>query len=603
MFILKRKIKISLISALLILPGYSRAAHWFASVSGSNTGTGSISYSWDLQTALNQPLNLKAGDTLWLRGGTYTGNFTSNLKGDSGKYITVMPYTGERAIIEDNRQFASGATLQINGAWTLYKDLEITNANANRNSNNASSFRPMGLQIDAPHTRCINLIIHDVGHGIGFWKGATDAEIYGCLIYNCGIANKPGVYATHGHGIYTQNNSGIKTIENNIIFNQFGFGIHSYPNPGNVNGYVIKGNTLFHNGILTHDTIRYNNIIVNPYTGYTSESILIAENHTYDAKDKYNYKALIEADFYLGATDVNCKNLKIENNYFAGKGRAGLAVLNWDSVIFKNNTIYYLQNGTLGFALQSGGNNMAHSWDSNHYYGGNNAKQFSYNYGVSQNFPDWKTMTGFDGNSKFELKKPSGNQLFLQPNKYEKGRAHLIIYNWDSAKNISIDLSGSGLANGQKYKIVNLQDYFGQALYTGTYQSSQPVISIQVNNSIPAKPTGWASPAGTSIEFLTLEIIPELPSASIEKLGPYECPLSVFPNPSADLFHIRSLNHEPISNYSFQIYDYSAQFIEAPKMQIYKEEAVLNLKHLPKGLYYLKYATPTYTGFKALMIY
>jgi hypothetical protein len=485
------------------------ANQFYVSPLGSVSGDGSFSNPWDLQTALNQPGSVLPGDTLWLRGGTYAGNFISNLSGSNANYIYVLQYPEERAKIEDNRQYASGATLQVNGAWTIYKGFEITNANANRTSTNSSSFRPMGLQVVAPNSKFINLIIHDVGHGFGFWKEAVNSEIYGCIIYNCGSANKPGQYSTHGHGIYSQNNTGVKTIRHNLIFNQFGFGLHIYPNPGNVNGYLIDGNTLFNNGILTHDTVRYNNILVNPYPPYTCNDVVIQNNLTYDSKLTYTYTALIESDLYLGASNVNSKNLQVQNNYLMGKGRAGLAILSWDSVKFQNNTTYYSGNGSAAIALPAGVLYSAHSWNNNTYYGGSSVSQYSYQYGPLVDFSGWKAITGFDASSSFLASAPSSSNVVVQANQYENGRANVLVYNWGLQSTVSIDLSGVGLVDGQSFTIVDAQDFFGSPIFSGVYNSASPTAAVNLTGLAPVAPHGMTALASTSPEFASLVVLPQ----------------------------------------------------------------------------------------------
>ena len=67
----------------------------------------------------------------------------------------------------------------------------------------------------------INLVIHDNGGGIGLWRPSGNAVVYGCLIFNNGWL---GFDHAWGHGIYTQNESGMKVIENNMVFNNFGSG-------------------------------------------------------------------------------------------------------------------------------------------------------------------------------------------------------------------------------------------------------------------------------------------------------------------------------------------------------------------------------------------
>ena len=58
---------------LILTSATAKATEFYAAPNGSPSGTGSIGSPWTLQTALNQPAALNPGDTVWLRGGTYTG--------------------------------------------------------------------------------------------------------------------------------------------------------------------------------------------------------------------------------------------------------------------------------------------------------------------------------------------------------------------------------------------------------------------------------------------------------------------------------------------------------------------------------------------------
>src|SRR6266851_3001697 len=83
---------------------------FYVAPNGSPSGNGSITNPWNLQTALNQRLRVVPGATIYLRGGTYFGKFSSNLTGLSALPITVRSYPGEWAKIDGY------ATTTLNGA-------------------------------------------------------------------------------------------------------------------------------------------------------------------------------------------------------------------------------------------------------------------------------------------------------------------------------------------------------------------------------------------------------------------------------------------------------------------------------------------------------
>jgi hypothetical protein len=70
------------------------AADWWAAPAGSATAAGTQAAPWDLHTALKDA-RVKPGDTVFLRGGTYRGKFTSTLTGTPAAPITVRSAPGE----------------------------------------------------------------------------------------------------------------------------------------------------------------------------------------------------------------------------------------------------------------------------------------------------------------------------------------------------------------------------------------------------------------------------------------------------------------------------------------------------------------------------
>ena len=92
----------------------------FVATNGSSGGDGSEGRPWDLATALNQPSGVTAGDTIWLRGGTYRGSFNSRLQGAAGSPIIVRQYPGERAKVDGN--------FFIGGGYTWFWGFEVLNS-------------------------------------------------------------------------------------------------------------------------------------------------------------------------------------------------------------------------------------------------------------------------------------------------------------------------------------------------------------------------------------------------------------------------------------------------------------------------------------------
>ncbi len=473
----------------------------FAAPNGTSAGDGSRERPWDLSSALNGH-RISPGSTLWLRGGTYVGVFTSTLTGTEAAPITVRSYAGERAIISDNRERASAGTINVKGAWTIYRDFEITNVATGRGSSH--QFRPMGFEVTGPHNRFINLVIHDTGFGMGVWKEAVDAEIYGNIIFNGGSQNVQ-TDQTHGHGIYTQNNEGIKSIRDNVIFNQFGWGIHAWPNPGNVDGYDIEGNVLFNNGILSSSTHFNNNLLVDSHAPFHTARIRIVSNYTYDFPS-----AIPGSNFYDAGVCLLCidprpeagDDLTLQDNYFVG-GAPAVIIGNWKRISVSGNT-FISDKGLVAFAgpKQSGTRQL--TWDRNRYFGqGLEVRGQKHVAFVLENklfpFTNWTQESGLDRGSSFSADMPGSPQVFIRPNKYEPGRANIIVYNWNRQDRVPVDLR-SVLKTGDRYVVLNVQDFFAEPVLSGVFDGKP--LSLPMTGLRVAIPVGRSSaPESTGPAF------------------------------------------------------------------------------------------------------
>jgi len=473
---------------------------WYVSPNGNPSNSGSISSPLDLSTALSGRA-IGPGSTVLLRGGTYGGVFTSRLTGSEAQPIVVRSYPHEHAILVDDRARAGAATLNVFGAWTIYRDFEVTNRNPDRSF--SPQYRPMGLEIQAPHSKFINLVVHDTGHGFGFWKEAVDSELYGNVIYNCGSENNEENQG-HGHAIYAQNDIGTKTIEDNIMFNQYGWGLHAWPNPGGLQGFHIEGNISFNNGVLSGLTNRFNNLHVSGHPPYVASRVDMKANYTYDSPNQTEKTILLrrymDASVCLECTNpVGQKDVTVEDNYFVG----GLPVFlmgGWAQATVTGNVFY---GANLLVGLVAGTTYPEnYTWDDNTYFGGGPAEHpdawFFLNLKFFH-FEQWKQATGLDRHSKYIPGRPSGVTTFVRPNLYEPGRANIVIYNWDLKEFVDVDLS-SVLQVGSHFEVRNVQDYLGKPVAEGVYDGSSvrlPMIGLPVATPIGSRVT----PPPTGPEF------------------------------------------------------------------------------------------------------
>jgi hypothetical protein len=495
-----RVLVIALLAPLALLAAQgTKGRDWFAAPNGLPSNDGSRSTPLDLATALDGR-KVKAGDTVWLRGGTYTGPFKSSLAGTADAPITVRQVAGERAVIVDTRARAGAGTMNIGGAWTVYRDFEVANTSEDRSP--SRTFRPMGFEVQAPNTKFVNLVVHDTGMGFGFWKEAVDAELYGNVIFNGGSENVTVDFG-HGHGIYTQNNGGTKSIRDNVVVNQFGFGIHAYPNPGGLVGLRFEGNVIADSGAANPPSAvsRYNNILVSGYRPYQADRIELVENYTYLSPRRGAPERFVSANVCLGCSDkYTHKSVVVRDNYFAG-GAPVAIVAGWESVTMRGNT--FIGNDAMAAVVSPNDAALRRwDWDQNTYIGtGPPARPdvlFALN-GKPLGYREWLTATGFDRSSTNRSGMPTGTRVFVRPNLYEPGRANVIVYNWDGADEVAIEL-GSVLQPGVNFEVRNAMDYLGEPVITGTFDGRPIRVSLRALRV--AQPTGTRATAiASSREF------------------------------------------------------------------------------------------------------
>ncbi len=424
---------------------------YYVSPAGTPAGDGSLDAPMDLATALGPRSRARPGDTILLRGGAYPGAFNSTLAGAEGRPIVVRQYAGERASID--------GSLIVRGAWTWYWGFDVGNSNPDR-----IQARTAAVSVFGPNTRLINLTVHDGGNGVEPWTPAVDAEVYGCLIYRNGYQG-PAPDRGHGHGLYLQNDTGTKRILDNILFNGYGYGIHAYTEGGAIRGMHFEGNMVFNSGKSGRNQARTANILIGGQQ--PADRITVIGNCTYTPVE------FDVANSFGWASGPPNKDAVIRDNYFAGGGIGAIA-FRFEKLLVTGNT--YFANPYLFQIVPPTG--LAYNYEIN------NNVYIAPTYGApltvgptNFTFANWQQKTGYDRDSQWisnPNRRPAGVKVIARPNRYELGRVHLAVYNWDLQNVVSVDLQGLVEAGGA-YEVRNVLDYFGPPVASGVY-SGQPVV-------------------------------------------------------------------------------------------------------------------------------
>ena len=292
-------------------PGPSPGEHggYFVSPSGSSGASGSASSPWSLATALSGGNGrVQPGDTIWLRGGTYKGDFNTAISGTASAPIIVRQYPGERATIN--------GSLATTGKYTWFWGFEVANADA-------GSQGTAGVNSLCTGCRFINLVIHDhSSNGLGMWSEGPDQEAYGNIIYNNGFYGQSADHAAHG--IYAQNSAGAKRLIDNILVNQFGYGVHIYAEESGMWNFIVSGNTAINNGQDTGMDYQVGGL-------QPVENLIFTNNMSYRNPSRRDDETA-RLGYNWGPTNYAAM---VIGNYLVGK----LLEFNWSGMTFEDNTI------------------------------------------------------------------------------------------------------------------------------------------------------------------------------------------------------------------------------------------------------------------------
>jgi len=250
------------------LPSFAAQTYYMAPY-GADNNAGTISAPWlTLAYASSQ---LKPGDTLYARGGTYTGQSSvswGSPSGTSSEPITWKAYPGETPVFDGHDVDASFLSI-VGTSWLTLDGITVKN------------YRGC----------CAAIWIGYSGSGTNY---AENNVIRNMTITDIGQVNDQ-YHGSNTHGIYVSYGNRNLTITGNTILRVTGAGIHCYHDPGLSGGYifnnVIDGQNIAAWGIVLRNTSNvelYNNTIINtrPYNSdggsdiddYGSTNVTIQNN-------------------------------------------------------------------------------------------------------------------------------------------------------------------------------------------------------------------------------------------------------------------------------------------------------------------------------------
>ncbi len=322
-------------------------AVYYVATTGSNGNSGAIGSPW--LTIAYAVAQLSAGDTLFIRGGTYTGS--SNVidsavntvpSGTSGSRITIGGYPGETVTITppDGQQ---AIRLTVGApAYLTVQDLTLDGINGTDIPANGAPDL-IFLSTGAHHNIFQRLDVQrSSANGFGFSSQNGEAnynQILNCLIHDNGRLD----FGNTGYGIYLK--TSVNVIAGNEIFGNNGYGIQHNPAATFGNDNIIRANRIHDNAV--HGTIGVG--------GETSYGIVISGGERNIVHSNLIYRNQGGILLY-GGGGVQSKDTKVYNNTITGNlghgggGESGIDCQYYDSAnppLITNNIIWDNANADL----------------------------------------------------------------------------------------------------------------------------------------------------------------------------------------------------------------------------------------------------------------
>src|SRR5690606_8182553 len=514
------------------------------------------------------------GDTIWIAGGTYVGNFIAGLSGREGSPIIYRAVPGQEPILDGNTNNGANEVLRINGSYLWFWGLTISNS-----ASSGNNYYKDGVFFGGANSKLVNCIIrNNGGNGVGFWQTAVNSEVYGCIIYNNGYM---GSDRGHGHGIYGQNASLLKIIRDNVLFHSYGVGIHIYSESGSIQGFSIEGNTIFNSGIPGAKFIERNILIGGLQQ---ADRITITGNHIYN-RPNYQSKASIQLGY-----DASNRNAEVSDNKIVDGSL--YMIKGWNSLQVLRNSIYARNSQMQLIAFDNFNNITTPLFNNNKYLGGTLAEM---------NFQAWKTFSKQDANSTYSSSLPTQNEYYVIKNRYEGGRANVVVYNWSRAENMMVDLS-TVLTTNSRFGIYDAMNLQAGPVVSGTYSGGALRMPLNLNSiELPIRADSNRGDLRHTLPEFGVFIVTSVGSfpSGIETPVFEDLPLKIkkcSPNPTVDLLAIEAYSPTQ-TRLLVNVFDEVGRMVynEGFNSHIGDNKLVINMATLAGGLYIVTLTDGAYT--------
>lgn len=321
-----------------------QGAVYYVAPTGADSNPGTAAYPW--KTIQKAADSLTAGDTVYIRAGTYTERVTPQNSGSAGQVITYAAYPGETATMD-----GSGVTLPddlaglfeiSNASYIRVSGLRVVNAGPYANNAGILVINSSYITVEN------NSTYNTASSGIGVW-GSHDVVVGGNRVEEAGIggwqecisiagtdafvARNNEVLNCHKEGICIKDGAANGQVYRNHVHHIQRVGI--YVDAWDKHTYNIAA---FQN--VVHDVLDNNGFALASEEGGLLENISIYNNIVY-----HNRYVGAVVSTYGDPVTHTMRNIQIVNNTFYDNGwtgwGGGIAVYNPDAqnVVVRNNIV------------------------------------------------------------------------------------------------------------------------------------------------------------------------------------------------------------------------------------------------------------------------
>ena len=321
----------------LLGPMSAQATTYYVSSSGNDSNSGT-STSASFRTFARAVKPLRAGDTLYIRGGTWTQQLDlMNTSGTSSAWIKIAGYPGETVTIRYAEPLVGGyGPIKARGTrgYFIFENFVLDGINMPPRT---------GWQIDGSNHHFVlrNLEIKNFRYN-GFYTAGNGIQVINCKIHD----NKPPSSSGYYYGIYAARGSNL-LIQGSQFYNNSGGGLHLYPGP--LSNPVIRNNSIHHNNYQANSPV--GGIILYSSSGSISNA-KIYNNLVYRNGTSSSGSA-------TGIRLVNTSGAKVWNNTVYGNKTYGLQIGPGSSTVVQNNILY--SNGRGNYSNQGSGTTYANN--------------------------------------------------------------------------------------------------------------------------------------------------------------------------------------------------------------------------------------------------